>query len=293
MVILGSHCSMKAPDFLLGSVKEALSYGANALMIYTGPPQNTMRKPVNDLKIQEARALMQQHQIPMEHMIVHAPYIINLANCVRRETYELGVEFLRKEIDRVEAIGAKYLVLHPGSYTTATLEEGTSKIIQGLNEVLKEEDHVIICLETMAGKGSEIGFQFEQIKLIMDGVICKKNIGVCLDTCHIHDAGYDVNSFDQILEEFDQIIGLEHLKVIHVNDSKNVKGARKDRHANLGEGQIGFEALAGVVHHPKLAHIVKILETPWIGDEAPYKIEIEMLQNNHYDVHALDVLKNK
>lgn len=290
-MILGSHCSMKAPRFVLGSVEEALSYGANALMIYTGPPQNTLRKPTEALRIEEAKALLHKQGIPMEHVIVHAPYIINLANCVRPETYELAVQFLRMEIDRVKAIGAKYLVLHPGSYTTATLQEGMAQIIKGLNEVLKEEDDVLICLETMAGKGSEIGTSFEQLKELMDNTVLKHKLGVCLDTCHIHDAGYDLSELDALLDEFDSIIGLEHLKVVHVNDSKNVRGAHKDRHANLGEGHIGFEKLCAVVHHPKLKGIVKILETPWVNDHAPYQIEIEMLKKGVYDPHALDVLK--
>ena len=291
MVILGSHCSMKAPKFLLGSVQEALSYGANALMIYTGPPQNTLRKPVEMLKIQEAMQLMKTHGIPAENMIVHAPYIINLGNSVKQETYQLGVDFLKNEIQRVKEIGAKYLVLHPGSHTIAPFEDGMNQIIQGLNEVLCEEDDVIICLETMSGKGSEVGFTFEQIQTMIENTKLNHKLGVCLDTCHIHDAGYDVSQFDQILNEFDRIIGLDRLTVIHVNDSKNVQGAKKDRHANLGEGHIGFDALCKVVHHPKLEHVIKILETPWIGDEAPYKIEIEMLKNKVYDPSALDALR--
>ena len=291
MVILGSHCSMKAPKFLLGSVMEALSYGANALMIYTGPPQNTLRKPVEALKIEEAKQLMKQQGMPMEHMVVHAPYIINLGNSVREETYQLGVDFLKMEIQRVKAIGAKYLVLHPGSHTVAPFEDGLNQIIKGLNEVLSEEDDVIVCLETMAGKGSEIGFTFEQIQDLIQQTKLNHKLGVCLDTCHIHDAGYDVSQFDEVLDEFDRIIGLDRLKVVHVNDSKNIKGAKKDRHANLGEGHIGFDALCHVVHHPKLEHVVKILETPWIGDEAPYKIEIGMLKKQIYDPSALDVLR--
>lgn len=291
MVILGSHCSMKAPHFLVGSINEALSYGANALMIYTGPPQNTLRKPVEALKIEQAQQLMKTHGLPMENMIVHAPYIINLGNSVKQETYQLGVDFLKMEIQRVKAIGAKYLVLHPGSHTIASFEDGMNQIIQGLNEVLCEDDDVIICLETMSGKGSEVGFTFEQIQTMIENTKLNHKLGVCLDTCHIHDAGYDVSQFDAVLDEFDRIIGLDRLKVIHVNDSKNVQGAKKDRHANLGEGYIGFDALCHVVHHPKLNHVIKILETPWIGDEAPYKIEIEMLKNKSYDPTALDVLK--
>lgn len=291
-MILGAHCSMCAPKYLLGSVQEALSYHANALMIYTGPPQNTLRKPVELLKAEEARSLLEENNIPIENMIVHAPYIINLANCVNEKTFELAKDFLRKELDRVQQIGAKYLVLHPGSYTTATLKQGISQIITGLNEVLKEEDQVLVCLETMAGKGSEIGTSFEEIKEIIDGVKLNGKLAVCLDTCHIHDAGYDLSKFDEVLNQFDQIIGLERLKVVHVNDSKNACASHKDRHANIGEGMIGFEALNYVVHHPKLKDVVKILETPWINKKAPYLYEIEMLKNQSYDPNKLDVLKH-
>lgn len=291
MMRLGSHCSMSSPDYILGSVKEALSYGANALMIYTGPPQNTLRKSVDLLKIEEAKALLEENHIGMDSVIIHAPYIINLGNSVNPDTYELAIEFLRKEIDRVEAIGAKYLVLHPGSHTTGTLEAGLTKIIEGLNIVLKPEDNVVICLETMAGKGSEIGVNFMQLKQIIDGVKLTDKLGVCLDTCHIHDAGMNLAEFDSVLQEFDDIIGLERLKVIHVNDSKNDCGAKKDRHANIGEGKIGFENLCYVVHHPKLVDVVKILETPWIEDQAPYRIEIEMLINKKANLEALNNLR--
>lgn len=290
---IGSHCSLSAPDYLLGSVKEALSYGANALMVYTGPPQNTLRKPIEALHIEEARELLKEHSIPLENVIIHAAYIINLGNCVKPETYELAIEFLRKEIDRAQAVGASYLILHPGSYTTATLVEGIAKVAQGLNEVLKPEDTVTVCLETMAGKGSEIGFRFEQLQLIIEKCVLKEKLGVCLDTCHIHDAGYDVSDFDAVLDEFDQVIGLERLKVLHINDSKNERGARKDRHANLGEGKIGFEALSKVVHHSKMKDIVKILETPWVNGFAPYLYEIEMLKNKQYDPSKLNELREK
>lgn len=282
---------MSAPKYFLGSVQEALSYKANALMIYTGPPQNTLRKPIELLRVEEAKKLLEGNNIPLENVVVHAPYIINLANCVNEKTFELAKDFLRKEIDRVQQIGAKYLVLHPGSYTTATLHEGIQKIISGLNEVLKPEDNILICLETMAGKGSEIGTSFEQLKEIMDGVRLNGKLAVCLDTCHIHDAGYDLTDFDEILNQFDQIIGLEHLKVVHVNDSKNICGSHKDRHANIGEGEIGFDALSAVVHHPKLKEVVKILETPWINKKAPYLYEIEMLKNQSYDPEKLNALK--
>ncbi|MEF9968444.1 MAG: deoxyribonuclease IV [Longicatena sp.] len=276
--MIGSHVSMSAPDYLLGSVKDALSYDANALMVYTGAPQNTIRKSVASLKVEEAKELLKSKTIPFDRMVIHAPYIINLANTIRPETYDLAVSFLRQEIDRVTEIGATYLVLHPGSYVGATLEEGIASIIQGLNEVVKEDDEIIICLETMAGKGSEVGYCFEQIKLILDGVRYPNKYGVCLDTCHIHDAGYDVLNIDSVLEEFDRIIGLDKLYVVHLNDSKNIKGAKKDRHANLGQGEIGFEGLYKVAHHPLLEDKIMILETPWIDDQPPYKEEIMMLR---------------
>lgn len=280
MIRLGSHCSMKAPKFIEGSVKEALSYGANALMIYTGPPQNTLRKPVEALHIEEAKTLMEAHNIPMEAMVVHAPYIINLANSVNPSTFDLAKSFLRQELDRVKAIGAKYLVLHPGSFTTATKEAGVQYIINGLNEILLEDEGVIICLETMAGKGSEIGCDFETLRYIIDHVNYNNNLGICMDTCHLNDAGYDINNIDQVLDDIDSIIGLDRVHVVHVNDSKNVLGARKDRHENIGKGTIGFEALYNVVHHPRLAHTIKILETPYIDGNPPYKEEIEGLLNN-------------
>ena len=291
---IGCHVSMKAPGYLLGAVKEALSYKADALMIYTGPPQNTMRKPVEQFHIEEAHALLKQAGIPLENIIVHAPYIINLANVVNPSTFELGVSFLKQELVRTAAIGAKYLVLHPGSSVKATAEQGITQIIEGLNQALAEDDHdVLICLETMAGKGSEVGITFEQLAQIREGVIKKDRIAFCLDTCHIHDAGYHVEALDEVLDHWDQVIGMDLLKVIHLNDSKNSRGAHKDRHANLGEGHIGFDALLHVYQDPRLKQVVKILETPFVEDHAPYALEIEMLREGAYDPHRLDSLRNQ
>lgn len=281
MIWLGSHVSMKAPDYLLGAVKEAVSYGANACMIYTGPPQNSRRVPTEKLKIGEARAYMEQVGFDPERIIVHAPYIINLANAVKPETADFGAEFLAEELRRVKAIGSRVLVLHPGSHVKAGVDTGTSFIAQRLNRILAEDDSdVVIALETMAGKGTEIGRTFEELKAIMDQVEYPDRLGVCLDTCHIHDAGYDVSALDVVLAKFDEVLGLDKLTVIHVNDSKNVQGAHKDRHENIGKGQIGFEALWNVVHHPRLEEITKILETPYIDDEPPYKEEIELLRKD-------------
>ena len=240
---LGCHVSMSAPDYVLGAVKEAVSYGANAFMLYTGAPQNTRRKAMSELKIEEAHTLMKEHGIEESSMIVHAPYIINLANCVREETFTLGVEFLQKEIARVQALRATVLVLHPGSHVKAGEEEGLKKIVEGLDQAMTDVQDVQIAIETMAGKGSEIGYSFAHIRYLMDHAAYGDRLRVCLDTCHIHDAWYDLSDFDQILDEFDKVIGLDRLVCMHINDSKNVQGARKDRHANIGFGEIGFDKL--------------------------------------------------
>ena len=290
-MIIGSHVSMSAPDYLLGAVKEAVSYDANALMIYTGPPQNTRRKPISEMKVKEAHELMQRHGISKQSMIVHAPYIINLANCLKPETYELAVEFLTKEIERVKELEASYLVLHPGSHVKAGEEAGLDKIVCGLDEAMQNMGNVSIALETMSGKGSELGYRFEQLRYIIDHVKHGEALSVCLDTCHIHDAGYDIAHFDEVLQEFDRIIGLERLACIHVNDSKNIQGAKKDRHANIGFGEIGYQTLHHIVHHPSLENVVKILETPYIEDNPPYQQEIAMLKSGSFDEQLQEKIK--
>ena len=277
-MIIGSHVGMKAPLYLEGSVKEALSYGANALMVYTGAPQNTKRKPIDELHVPEALKLMEDNGISKDSLVVHAPYLINPANSDNETVKELAVQFLNSEIKRAVAFNSKYLVLHPGSYTTATLEIGLDTAIKQLNSIDTIPDGLIICLETMAGKGSEIGYQFEQLKYILDGLNQKDNYGICFDTCHTHDAGYDLTQFDEVLDEFDKVIGLDRLKVVHLNDSKNERGSRKDRHANIGEGKIGFETLYKIAHHELLKDKPIILETPYRDDKPPYKEEIAMLR---------------
>lgn len=281
---IGSHVGMAGKDMFLNSVKEALSYGANTFMVYTGAPQNTRRKAISELNIPAAWDLMRESGI--EEFVVHAPYIINLANTVKPETYELAVTFLRTELERTIAMGSHVLILHPGSHVDAGVEAGTAQIIKGLNEVLTPDLDCVIALETMAGKGSEIGRSFEELAAIYDGVAYNDKLRVCFDTCHTHDAGYDVvNDFDGVIGEFDRIIGKDQIAVFHINDSKNVRGAHKDRHENLGKGELGFEALKRVVWHPDFLDVPKILETPWIKNPdnpkdtwAPYKEEIEMLR---------------
>lgn len=283
MLKIGSHVSMSGKEMLLGSVKEAISYGANTFMFYTGAPQNTARKPVSQLRVEEAKEYMKEHHISIDDVVVHAPYIINLANTVKPETYELAVRFLKEEIARCEEIGVSRLVLHPGSHVKAGDEAGLKQIVKGLNEVLREDQKVHIALETMAGKGSEMGRTFDQIQYMIENTKHSSLLGVCLDTCHIHDAGYDLTHFDDILEEFNQKIGLDRLLVVHVNDSKNERGAHKDRHENIGYGYIGFETLNQIVHHPKLKDVPKILETPYIDGKAPYREEIEMFMHQTFN----------
>src|SRR5690625_362344 len=294
---IGSHVSMSGKKMLLGSSEEAASYGANTFMIYTGAPQNTRRKPIEELNIPAGTEHMQEHD--MSDIVVHAPYIINIANTVKQATFEIGTSFLRSELDRTAAIGAKQIVLHPGAHVGAGVDKGIDRIIEGLNEVLTNDESVQIALETMAGKGTEIGRSFDELARIIDGVTHNENLSICLDTCHIHDAGYDVvNDFDGVLNEFDHIIGLDRLKVVHVNDSKNERGAGKDRHENIGFGHIGFDALHYIVHHSEFKELPKILESPYVGEDKknkkpPYKFEIDMLKNGVFDPELLVKIVNE
>lgn len=287
MVKIGSHVSMKGKKMLLGASEEAESYGASTFMIYTGAPQNTRRRPIEELNIEAGTDHMKTNGI--DEFVVHAPYIINIGNTTKPETFQLGVDFLKNEIDRTEALGAKQIVLHPGSHVGQGADKGIPKIIEGLNEVLHKDQNVQIALETMAGKGSECGRSFEELAEIIEGVTLNEKLSVCMDTCHIHDSGYNVvEDFDGVLEEFDRVIGLDRIKVVHVNDSKNAQGARKDRHENIGFGHIGFEALHYVVHHPSFKDVPKILETPYVGEDKknkqpPYRFEIDMLKAGKYD----------
>lgn len=285
---LGSHVGMSGKEMLLGSAKEAVSYGADTFMFYTGAPQNTRRKSISELNIDAAWDYLSQHQI--EEIIVHAPYIINLGNSVKPETFELAVQFLQLDIERTAACKSQTLILHPGAHVGAGTEAGIAQIIKGLNEVLTADTPCNIALETMAGKGSEIGRSFEELAQIYDGVIHSDKLRVCFDTCHTSDSGYDIiHDFDGVIEKFDRLIGKDQIAVFHVNDSKNPSGAAKDRHANIGFGEIGFDALSYIVHHPDFTDVPKILETPYIPSPtkekksyAPYKYEMEMLRRQTF-----------
>ena len=287
-LIIGSHVSYKASEQLLGSVKEALSYGANTFMFYTGAPQNTMRGSI-DLEIRDkAYNLMKENNIDIDKVIVHAPYIVNLANI---DNFDFSVSFLKKEVERCNTLGIKYMVLHPGSAVNSSRDEALTSISDGLNLILDNNYDVKILLETMAGKGNEIGRTFDELKTIIDNIKYKDKIGVCLDTCHLNDAGYDIESFDKILEEFDNKIGIKYIGCIHINDSKNTLGSHKDRHENIGLGTIGFDNLISVIYNKKLESVPKILETPYVTKDdnskekeyPPYKYEIEMIRNKKFD----------
>lgn len=285
MLKIGSHVGMSGKEMFLGSAKEAYSYGANTFMVYTGAPQNTKRKDVSELNIEAGWDFMKKHGI--DDIVIHAPYIINLANTVKPEIYKLAVEFLAVELERSLAMGSNVMVLHPGSHVGAGEDAGISQIVKGLNEVLTDNDGCLVALETMAGKGSELGRSFEELARIYDGVHYSDRLRVCFDTCHTHDSGYDIiNDFDGVIDKFDKLIGKNQIAVFHINDSKNERGAAKDRHANIGDGFIGFEALNYIVHNKDFEAVPKILETPYIPDPKnpdkklpPYKEEIAMFRN--------------
>lgn len=282
--ILGSHVGMSGKEMMLGSAKEAVSYEADTFMLYTGAPQNTKRKEISKLNIGPAWEYMHAHGI--KDFVVHAPYIINLANTVNPSTYEIAVEFLALEIERTIAMGSRILILHPGSHVGAGIGPGIDQIAHGLNAVLSKDQDCYIALETMAGKGTELGRSFEELAAIFDKVTLNEKLRVCMDTCHLNDAGYDiVQDFDGVIDQFDQLIGKDRIALFHINDSKNARGAGKDRHANIGDGTIGLKALRSIVHHPDFLHLPKILETPYIPSltnpdkkVAPYKEEIALLR---------------
>ncbi|KKI54457.1 Endonuclease IV [Staphylococcus equorum subsp. equorum] len=288
---------MNGKKMLEGSAEEAHKLGESTFMIYTGAPQNTRRKPIEELNIEKGHEIMEQHGL--SNIVVHAPYIINIANTIKPHVFDLGVEFLQSEIERTQALGAKDIVLHPGSHVGEGADVGIKKIIEGLNEVLTNDNNVRIALETMAGKGSEVGRNFEEIARIIDGVNHNERLSVCFDTCHTHDAGYNVKEdFDGVLNEFDKIVGVDRIKVVHVNDSKNDIGAHKDRHENIGFGYIGFDALNYIVHHDAFKDVPKILETPFVGEDKkskkpPYKLEIEMLKQQQFDPELQNKLLNQ
>jgi len=303
MLKIGSHVSLKGKEMLLGSVKEALSYNANCFMVYTGAPQNTRRKPIEELRIEEAVELMKENNLSLDNVVVHAPYIMNLAN-PDPEKRDFAVKFFTSEMERTAKIGAKQIVLHPGAHVKQGASIGIANIIEGLDRVIEntKDLNVLIALETMAGKGTECGRNFEELAQIIDGVKDNSKLTICFDTCHTHDSGYETkDNFDKVIQKFDELIGKERISVFHINDSKNEKGAGKDRHENIGFGYIGFDALNYIVNHPDFKDIPKILETPYVTKTPdskervfpPYKEEIEMFMCQKFDPEILIKIRKK
>lgn len=280
-MIIGSHVSFSGKQ-LLSSAIEAISYGANAFMFYTGAPQNTVRSKINDECTKEALKLMNENGIELKNVICHAPYIVNLANNKDESKYEFSKNFLKGEITRCNTLGIKYIVLHPGSSVGIERLTALDNIANALTNILEGNEDVTILLETMAGKGTELGINIDELKYLIKSVNSDK-LGVCLDTCHLNDSGVDINNFEMYLNIFDREIGLDKVHCIHINDSKNPLGSRKDRHENIGFGTIGFEALYKVCTTERLKDVPKILETPYINGKAPYKEEIEELRNNKFN----------
>lgn len=296
-LIIGSHVGFTSNKQLLGSVEEALSYGANTFMFYTGAPQNTKRSMIDDELTYKAYELMKEAQIDLSKVIIHAPYIVNLGNL---EKFDFSVNFLKEELKRANLLGIKNVVLHPGAYVEYTKKDSIDSIIKGLNLILDNDFDVTICLETMAGKGTEIGSSLEDIKTIINGVEFKNKIGICLDTCHLFDSGIDLSKFDEYLDLLDQEIGLTYVKCIHINDSKNASGSHKDRHENIGLGNIGFDTLMEIIYNERLQNIPKILETPYVTKDdtskekiyPPYKEEIAMIRSKKFDPDILNKIRN-
>lgn len=299
-LIIGSHVSFNKNEQLLKSVKEAISYGSNTFMFYTGAPQNTNRCDIDVNNNILSDELMRENGINKDNVIVHAPYIINLANDSKPESYDFAINFLKQELGRCETLGIKNMVLHPGSHVGLGEMAGLNNIVNALKIVLDKKRYTNILIETMAGKGSELGKNIDEIKYIIDNVN-SDNLGVCLDTCHLSDSGVDMKDFDLYLDEFDKKIGIDKIKCIHINDSMNKVGSHKDRHANIGFGEIGFDTLISVIYNERLKDIPKILETPYITKDdnskerlyAPYKEEIEMIRKKEFNESLINDIRSK
>lgn len=295
-MIIGSHVSF-GKDQLLGSAKMAASYGANTFMFYTGAPQNTIRADINADLIDKAKYFMQENNIDINNVICHAPYIINLANKEKVESWNFSIAFLKNEISRITKMGINYIVVHPGNALKLDKMMALANISEAINYIIDENTLPMILLETMAGKGSECGINLYELKEIYNNINLKDKVGFCLDTCHLNDSGVDIAKFDDYLIEFDNEIGIDKIKCIHINDSKNIIGAHKDRHANIGYGTIGFDNLINVIYNSKLKDVPKILETPYINDYPPYKFEIDMIMSKKFNANleksVIDYYKNE
>ena len=270
MLYIGNHTS--SSKGYAAMAKQMIKNGGNTFAFFTRNPRGGKAKEISESDVNKFLELSKD----FGKIVAHAPYTLN-ACAAKEDLRDFARETMKDDLRRMEYTPGNYYNFHPGSHVGQGMETGIQKIAEILNDVLTEEQTTIVLLETMAGKGSEVGGTFEEIRAIIDQVDKKEKLGVCLDTCHVWDAGYDiVNHLDDVLEEFDRVIGLEHLKAIHLNDSMNGLGSHKDRHAKIGEGEIGTDALVSVVKHPKLQNISFILETP--NDDEGWTKEIQLLR---------------
>ena len=275
MLYIGNHASSSKGYAAMG--RQMVKNGGNTLAFFTRNPRGGKAKELDLKDVEKFLAIAEENHFGK--IVAHAPYTMN-ACAAKEDLRDFAREIMADDMKRMEATPGNYYNFHPGSHVGQGVEIGIQKIAEILNDVLTEEQSTIVLLETMAGKGSEVGGRFEEIRAIMNLVEKKEKLGVCLDTCHVWDAGYDiVNHLDEVLEEFDRIIGLSNLKAIHLNDSMNGLGSHKDRHAKIGEGEIGLEALLAVTRHPALKGIPFILETP--NDDAGWTEEITLLREKY------------
>lgn len=273
--MLNIGCHLSASKGYLNMGKEALSINANTFQFFSRNPRGSKAKDLDLKDIEEYKKLAKENNFAT--ILAHAPYILNPCSS-NEQNRILAFELMQDDLKRLEYIPNQMYNFHPGSHTGQGVEVGINQISEMLNKLLTEEQTTTVLLETMAGKGSEVGSKFEELKAIIDKVDLKEKMGVCLDTCHVNDAGYDVvNNLDGVLEEFDKVIGIKYLKAIHLNDSKNPLASHKDRHECIGEGNIGIEAFERIINHPQLKHLPFYLETP--NELEGYKKEIEILRN--------------
>ncbi|MBE6031037.1 MAG: deoxyribonuclease IV [Clostridiales bacterium] len=275
MFTIGCHLSASKGFTNMG--KEALSIGANTFAFFTRNPRGGSAKAIDDADIEGLIKIMEENNFGK--LVAHAPYTVNPASD-KEQTREFARMCLREDIERMEKLPGNYYNFHPGSHVGQGAEKGIDLIAEILNDVISPDQTTIVLLETMAGKGSEIGRNFEEIKAIIDKLDHPEKVGVCLDSCHVSDGGYDIiNDLDGMLEEFDRIIGLDKLKAMHINDSMNPAGAHKDRHQKIGEGHLGLETFVNIINHPVLKDLPFILETP--NEMDGYAKEIALLKENY------------
>lgn len=272
MFVIGPHISISKG--FSKAAKTAVDIGANTFQFFSRNPRGGNAKEFDEKDIEKFQKIRKEYNFGP--LLAHAPYTMNLGGA-KDDVYEFGRKVIKEDIERMDLLGIEYMCFHPGSHVGGGIDFGIQRIVDALNETLTGKENITILLETMSGKGTEIGFTFEQIKKIIDGVIHNEKLGVCLDTCHIFSAGYDiVNDLDGVLEKFDSIIGLDKLKTVHLNDSMMPFGAKKDRHAVIGEGEIGLNAIINFMSHPKLSKLPFFLETPL--EEEGHKREIAMIK---------------